>query len=68
MSGWSTGIPPYNRFIVSGSDDRAARLWDLATSALLHTFKGHGRVIYALAFTPDSKIMASVSNDWTVKL
>jgi WD40 repeat protein len=41
------------------------RLWDSATGAARHTLEGHSDTVWAVAFSPDGKL---VSKDKTVKL
>ena len=44
------------------------KLHDLATGKWVRTFKGHTSTIHAIAFSSDSKTLASVSMDGTVRL
>lgn len=43
-------------------------LWDVATSEKLHTLKGHTDAIIDVAFSPDSRSLASASRDKTARL
>jgi WD40 repeat protein len=43
-------------------------LWDVKAKQPSHTLFGHKRIILALAFSPDAKILASASMDETVKI
>jgi WD40 repeat protein len=48
------------------SDDSIVRLWNPATGATLQTLEGHGGAATAIAFSPDSKLLASaLDNGWT---
>src|SRR5262249_11361455 len=51
-----------------GSDDTTVKLWDMATKQELTTFRGHTNYIYSLAFSPDSKVLATVAMDDSIKL
>jgi WD40 repeat protein len=52
--------------IMSGSNDRTIKLWDVNTGQCLHTLKGHTDWVRCLKFD-DSK-MASGGFDETIKL
>jgi len=47
--------------------DVSVQLWDWAEGTLLHSMMGHTNCVYALAFSPDGKTLASGSMDQTVK-
>ncbi len=52
-----------NRFLVTGSNDKTARLWELATGKLLQTFRlpigaGNEGKLYAVALSPDGQTVA----------
>ena len=41
---------PDGRRLISGSSDKTARIWDVATGKTLHALSGHTDSIYAVAF------------------
>ena len=52
-----------NRYIVTGSDDKTLRVWELATGRLLQTIRvpigpGNEGKVYALASSPDGRTIA----------
>ncbi|HTF80216.1 MAG TPA: WD40 repeat domain-containing protein, partial [Cytophagales bacterium] len=56
------------KFLVSGSKDKSAILWDLSTQKQIRTFNGHGGAVNSVVFSPDDKYMATASGDMTAKL
>ncbi|KAL5330128.1 hypothetical protein ACEPPN_003653 [Leptodophora sp. 'Broadleaf-Isolate-01'] len=54
--------------VVSGSEDKTVRLWDVATGAPLQTLEGHTGWVSSVAFSPDGKQVVSGSWDKTVRL
>ncbi len=57
------GVDAQNQFIVTGSQDKTVRLWDLSTGRLLKIFRppiGEGPVgmIFAVAISPDGRTIA----------
>ena len=60
--------PGNDRLIVSGLGDPSLTFFDSRTSELLLTVRGHNAPISGLAISPDGTIVASSSNDGTVRL
>jgi len=56
------------KYILSGSDDKTLKLWDIETGREIRTFKGHLNYVRAVAFDPDGKYAISGSFDDTVRL
>lgn len=67
-SSWmlSLAFSPDGKFIASGHDDQAVRLWSVETGKLLHTLRGHSDEVCALSFSADGKRLASASEDLQV--
>jgi tetratricopeptide (TPR) repeat protein len=54
--------------VATASDDRTARLWDLATGALLVTYKGHAAAVNSVSITPDGRRLVTGSVDKTARV
>lgn len=54
--------------VLSGSEDKILRLWDLASGKLLNTFKGHTRRISCVTFNASGSQVLSGSYDRTLRL
>ena len=61
-------MTPDGRHVVSGSDDKTVRLWDLATGQEVRRFTGHQSSVRSVAVTPDGRYVVSGSLDKTVRV
>jgi WD40 repeat protein len=64
----AVAVTPDGRRIVSGSNDRTLRVWDLESGQVIRTLEGHTRGVRAVAITPDGCRAVSGSNDRTLRL
>lgn len=64
----AVAISPDGARAVSASGDRALKVWDVATGALLWTLGGHTGPVFAVALTPDGTQMVSASSDRTLRV
>ena len=53
--------------LISCSNDRSIKRWDLSTGMCLETFHGHIGSIYCLEFMPNNRLISG-SNDKTIKI
>ena len=58
-------LPDGKRF-VSASNDHTAKLWELSTGKLLHTFQGHTGAVRCVAVSSDGSRIATGSEDSSV--
>ncbi|KAF5368320.1 hypothetical protein D9758_002172 [Tetrapyrgos nigripes] len=73
----SLDVAPNNRLLVSGSQDRTAKVYQIEFSSgksvsgslkLLGTCKGHKRGVWTVRFGREERVLATGSGDKTVKL
>lgn len=62
------GVDAENRYLVTGSDDKTVKLWELSSGRLLKTLRlpigeGNEGKVYAVAISPDGKTIAA--GGWT---
>ena len=58
---------PDGRFAISGGEDGAVRVWELATGRCLSVLVGHRDAVYAVVFGPEARFALSASVDGTVR-
>jgi WD40 repeat protein len=44
------------------------QVWDVPTGSVLSTIAAHDSNVRAIAFSPDGKLMATASHDYTIKI
>ena len=61
-------VSPDGKRLVTGSNDRTARIWDLISGQLLVTLMGHGDGLVDVNFSPDGSLVATGSYDGVARL
>jgi hypothetical protein len=56
---------PDGKTVAASGDDRAVRLWELASGKKLRSLRGHQGHVYAVTYSGDGKTLASGSMDTT---
>jgi len=62
---YPSGDKPY---ILSGADDQTVKIWDYQTKSIVHSLDGHTNNVCAVMFHPKLPIIASASEDGTVRI
>jgi WD40 repeat protein len=64
----AVAFSPGMRVVLTGSDDRTARLWNTTGGPAIQTFAGHTAEVRAVAFSPDGMRVLTGSLDGTARL
>jgi WD40 repeat protein len=54
--------------LAAGSEDGTAVIWDVATALVRHRLKGHRGVVTGVAYSPDTRYLATAGADGTVRV
>jgi WD40 repeat protein len=54
--------------LVSGSEDKTIKIWEIGTGKLLLTLNGHEDWVSSVTISPDGKTLVSGSWDNTIKI
>jgi hypothetical protein len=65
---WACAVTPDGRHVVSASEDKTLKVWELARGRAVATLEGHTSLVNACAVTPDGRHVVSASDDQTLKV
>jgi WD40 repeat protein/class 3 adenylate cyclase len=65
---WGTAFSSDGKYLLTGSEDGAVMLWDVATGQKVRQFAGHDAKVQSVALSPDSTWALSASRDKTIAL
>jgi len=64
----SVAFSPDGNYVVSASNDKTIKIWEISTGKLVKTLEGHKKYVTSVALSSDGKYIVSGSNDRTVKV
>ncbi|KAK9240195.1 WD40-repeat-containing domain protein [Lipomyces kononenkoae] len=65
---FGASFSPDNRYLLTCSDDKSARLWSMDTYSALVSYKGHNLPVWDVSFSPNGHYFATASHDQTARL
>ena len=54
--------------IITTSEDKTVKMWDVSTGQLIGNFIGHSDYVYSASFSPDNRQIISCSRDYTIRI
>src|SRR5437879_50168 len=64
----AVSVSPDSNYVVTGSRDKSAKLWELSTGREVRSFLGHDFTVTSVDISSDGKYLLTGSNDETVRL
>jgi WD40 repeat protein len=64
----AVAFSPDGKYVLTGSEDRTAALWEADTGRQVRTFRGHTHWVYSVAFSPDGQYVLTGATDGTAAL
>jgi len=64
----AVAFSPDGKYILTGSPDHTARLWETSSGKEIRRFEGHTAEVHSVAFSPDGKLILTGSYDRTARL
>jgi WD40 repeat protein len=65
---WTAAFSPDGKVVVTGGDDRTARVWDAATGRTMHVLRGHLLPVSSVVFSPDGTRVVTAAGDGTARI
>ena len=65
---FSHGGTVFIRYLLTGSDDKSAKLWDVSRRKFVLSLSGHANWVRAVAPSPEGRLCLSASDDKTVRV
>ncbi len=64
----SVAFSPDGKLVVTGSEDKTARIWEAATGKEVAKLRGHSDLVHDAAFSPDGRLVVTASGDGRARL